>query len=45
LTLPVVGGGKSGQMILDVLVRGLHEGEAAAERSSFRSWRVVNASL
>jgi hypothetical protein len=32
LTLPVVAGGKSGQMILDVLVRGLHEGEAAAER-------------
>jgi hypothetical protein len=40
LTLPVVAGGRSSQMILEVLVRGLHEGEAAAERSfavSFRS--------
>jgi hypothetical protein len=47
LTLPVVAGGNSGQTILDVLVRGLHEGEAAAERSfaaSFRSWRAVSAS-
>jgi hypothetical protein len=48
LMLPVVAYGKSGQILLDVLVRGLHEGEAAAERSfaaSFRSWRAVSACL
>jgi len=39
LTLPVVAGGKSGQMILEVLVRGRHEGEAAAERSFAVSFR------
>jgi hypothetical protein len=39
LTLPVAAGGKSGQMILDVLVRSLHEGEAAAERSFAASFR------
>ena len=41
LTLPVVAGGKSGQMILDILVRGLHEDEAAAERSLSASLRPV----
>jgi len=42
----VVAGGKYGRMILDVLVRGLNEGEAAAGRSfanSFGSWRAVSA--
>ncbi|GAB6194542.1 hypothetical protein [Desulfocastanea catecholica] len=46
--VPAVAGGKSGQVILDVLVRGLHEGDAAAEcnfAASFRSWRAVSASL
>jgi hypothetical protein len=47
--VPAVAGDKSGQIILDVLVRSLHEGEATAERSllsaSFRSWRAVSASL
>jgi hypothetical protein len=48
LTLPVVAGGKPCQMLLDVLVRGLHEGEAAAGRSfapSYSSWWVASASL
>ncbi len=48
LTLPVVSGGKSGRMILDVHVRGLHVGEAAAKRSvaaSFLYWRAVSDSL
>jgi hypothetical protein len=39
LTLPVVAGGKSAQMVLDVLVRGLHEGEPAADRSFAASFR------
>lgn len=48
MTLPVISCGNPGQMILDFLVCGLHEGEAVAERSfaaSFRSGRAVSASL
>ncbi len=39
LTLPVVADGKSGQMIQEVFVRVLHEGQAAAERSFAASFR------
>ncbi len=48
LALPVVAVGKPGRIILDVHVCGLHEGEAAAERSfaaSFCYRRVVSDSL